>query len=84
MPSTVTTSTIAAITAPLSSVIGLTDFVTILTAVSFVALLIRKEMVSIQSDERSSLVARGLNIILVPLGYAFVLIGVDRLLRALS
>ncbi len=84
MPSTVTASTIAALTASTSSVIGLADFATALTVVSFVALLVRKEIVSLRSDETSSFVARGLNIALIPLGYAFLLISIDRLIRALS
>jgi len=85
MPSTVTASTITAITSSSSSsVISLNDFAAALTVVAFVALLVRKEIVSMRSDETSRCVARGLNIALVPLGYAFLLISVDRLIRALS
>jgi hypothetical protein len=78
MTSIVTSSTIDAVTSPMLAATDLAGFVSLLTVLTFMGLLIQKEMVNIESA-RAPALARGLDIGLVPLGYAFLVIGFDHL-----
>jgi hypothetical protein len=58
--------------------------VTVLIVLAFLGLLILREAVSIAPDRRRRLLARGLTIAVLPLGYAFLLIAATRLRLALG
>ena len=83
MTSSVTSTTIFAITSSASTTPELAGFVSLLTVLTFMGLLIQKEMVNIGSD-RAPVLARGLDIGIVPLGYAFVLIALNHLWSTLG
>jgi hypothetical protein len=80
----VTASTAAAVSANTPGGVVPGDFITLLIAFSFLVLLIAREANSAAPDRRRRLLARGLTITVLPLGYAFVLIAAAHLRWALE
>ena len=82
MISTVTTSTITTITSTVTAP-GLAASLALIAVVLFLVLVIQKEVVASSGTKRRGALARGLNIVLIPLGVAFVMIAGSRLLPML-
>lgn len=80
--STVTTSTVTTITSA-TAVTGLAGGFALVAVLAFLVLLIGKEMASSTSQGRLALLARGLNIGLLPLGLAFGMIAIAQLAQVL-
>ena len=79
MTSTVTTSTVTTMTSTVPTA-GLGASLALVAILLFLAFVIQRELVSVSSSKRSIL-ARGLNIGLVPLGFVFAMIAGYRLMH---
>jgi hypothetical protein len=76
MSSLVTTSTIAAS--------DLSDALALIAVLTFLVIVIQKELASSTSDRRLLTLSRGLNIGIVPLGVAFIMIATAWVVRILG
>ncbi len=83
MSTTITTATVTTITSVTSTLSGLTDALGLVAVLTFLALLIQKEMLSTASSRLPRAFGRGLNIAIVPLSLAFAMIAGALLLQAL-
>ncbi len=84
MISTVTTATVTTVTSATSTVGGVVGALGLVAVLTFLALLIEKEIVSAGASARSRMFARCLNIGIVPLGFAFLMIAGAQLLQVLG
>lgn len=84
MISFVTASTVAAVNTHAPGGVVPSDFITLLIVFAFLGLLILREAISTAPDRRRRLLARGLTIVVLPLGYAFILIAAAHLRWALG